>query len=90
MMRVVDVLYSLPYIIIVIVLLALLPAKTPNWSIGTVVPRARRRIVADDGPHRARAGYVSEEPGVHSGRARHRRVQPKIIFRHLIPNTLAR
>jgi oligopeptide transport system permease protein len=33
MMRIVDVLYSLPYVILVIVLLALLPAKTPtrNW-----------------------------------------------------------
>src|SRR6185436_2262806 len=33
MMRVVDVLYSLPYVIIVIVLLALLPAKTPTGQL---------------------------------------------------------
>jgi oligopeptide transport system permease protein len=33
MMRIVDVLYSLPYVIIVIVLLALLPAKTPTGQL---------------------------------------------------------
>src|SRR5712692_10917274 len=33
MMRVVDVLYSLPYVIIVIVLLALLPARTPTGQL---------------------------------------------------------
>ena len=39
MMRIVDVLYSLPYVIIVIVLLALLPAKTPTGQL-TQIGRA--------------------------------------------------
>jgi len=50
MMRVVGVLYSLPYVIIVIVLLALLPAKTPTgqlaelfFALGAVVALRRKR-----------------------------------------------
>ncbi len=35
--------------------------------------RARRRLVADHGAHRPRAGDVAQGPGVHPGRARHGR-----------------
>jgi oligopeptide transport system permease protein len=52
MMRIVDVLYSLPYVILVIVLLALLPAKTPTaqlaelfFALGAVSWLTMARIV---------------------------------------------
>ena len=88
MMRVVDVLYSLPYIIIVIVLLALLPAKTPTGQLAelffalgavswlTMAGMVRGKVLSlktQDFLWAARAA------GVWS---------PRIIFRHLVPNTL--
>src|SRR5437588_958731 len=88
MMRIVDVLYSLPYVIIVIVLLALLPAKTPTGqlaelfvALGAVSWLTMARIVRgqvmslknQEFVLAARAGGVST---------------PKIIFRHLVPNAL--
>src|SRR2546430_16458828 len=88
MMRVVDVLYSLPYVIIVIVLLALLPAKTPAgqlaqlfFALGAVSWLTMARLVRgqvmslknQEFVLAARAGGVST---------------PKIIFRHLVPNAL--
>ena len=48
MMRIVDVLYSLPYVIIVIVLLALLPAKTPTGQLAQLFFALGAGVV-DDG-----------------------------------------
>jgi oligopeptide transport system permease protein len=88
MMRVVDVLYSLPYIIIVIVLLALLPAKTPTGqlaqlflALGAVSWLTMARIV------RGQVMSLKNQEFILAARATGVST-PKIIFRHLIPNTL--
>ena len=73
MMRIVDVLYAIPYMMIVIVLLAFFGGQSPLGQLVPAVRRARRRVVADDGAHRPRAGDFAEEPGVHAGGARDRR-----------------
>ena len=58
---------------------------------GQLVPavrRARRGLVADDGAHRARAGDLAKnQEFVLAARATGVST-PKIIFRHLVPNTL--
>ena len=74
MMRIVDVLYAIPYMMIVIVLLAFFGGQSPLGQLVPAVRRARRRLVADDGAHRPRAGDLAEEPGVRAGGARDRRV----------------
>jgi len=88
MMRVVDVLYSLPYIIIVIVLLAMLPAKTPTGqlaelfiALGAVSWLTMARIV------RGQVLSLKNQEFVLAARATGV-TTPKIIFRHLVPNTL--
>jgi oligopeptide transport system permease protein len=88
MMRVVDVLYSLPYVIIVIVLLALLPAKTPTaqlaqlfFALGAVSWLTMARIV------RGQVLSLRNQEFVLAARATGVST-PKIIWRHLIPNVL--
>lgn len=88
MMRVVDVLYSLPYVIIVIVLLALLPAKTPTGqlaelfvALGAVSWLTMARIV------RGQIMSLKNQEFVLAARATGVST-PKIIFRHLVPNAL--
>lgn len=88
MMRLVDVLYSLPYVIVVIVLLALLPAKTPVGQIvelfialGAVSWLTMARIVRGQVMSLKNQDFVlaARATGVSTSR---------IIFRHLIPNAL--
>jgi oligopeptide transport system permease protein len=88
MMRIVDVLYSLPYVIIVIVLLALLPAKTPTGqlaelfvALGAVSWLNMARIV------RGQILSLKNQEFVLAARATGVST-PKIIFRHLVPNAL--
>jgi oligopeptide transport system permease protein len=88
MMRIVDVLYSLPYVIIVIVLLALLPAKTPTGqlaqlfvALGAVSWLTMARIV------RGQVMSLRNQEFILAARATGVST-PKIIFRHLVPNTL--
>jgi oligopeptide transport system permease protein len=88
MMRIVDVLYSLPYVIIVIVLLALLPAKTSTgqlaelfFALGAVSWLTMARIV------RGQVMSLKHQEFVLAARATGVST-PKIIFRHLVPNTL--
>lgn len=88
MMRIVDVLYSLPYVIIVIVLLALLPAKTPTgqlaqlfFALGAVSWLTMARIV------RGQIISLKNQEFVLAARATGVST-PKIIFRHLVPNAL--
>ena len=88
MMRIVDVLYSLPYVIIVIVLLALLPAKTPTgqlaqlfFALGAVSWLTMARIV------RGQVMSLKNQEFVLAARATGVSTT-RIIFRHLVPNTL--
>jgi oligopeptide transport system permease protein len=88
MMRIVDVLYSLPYVIIIIVLLALLPAKTPQgqlaelfFALGAVSWLHMARIV------RGQIMSLRNQEFVLAARATGVST-PKIIFRHLVPNAL--
>jgi oligopeptide transport system permease protein len=88
MMRIVDVLYSLPYVIIVIVLLALLPAKTPTgqlaqlfFALGAVSWLTMARIV------RGQVMSLKNQEFVLAARATGVST-PRIIFRHLVPNAL--
>ena len=88
LMRIVDVLYSLPYVIIVIVLLALLPAKTPTaqlaqlfFALGAVSWLTMARIV------RGQILSLKNQEFVLAARATGVST-PKIIFRHLVPNAL--
>ena len=88
MMRIVDVLYSLPYVILVIVLLAMLPAKTPTgqlaelfMALGAVSWLTMARIV------RGQVMSLKNQEFVLAARATGVST-PKIIFRHLVPNAL--
>lgn len=88
MMRIVDVLYSLPYVIIVIVLLALLPAKTPAgqlaqlfFALGAVSWLTMARIV------RGQIISLKNQDFVLAARATGVST-PRIIFQHLVPNVL--
>lgn len=88
MMRIVDVLYSLPYVIVIIVLLALLPAKTPAgqlaelfFALGAVSWLTMARIV------RGQIISLKNQEFVLAARATGVST-PKIIFRHLVPNAL--
>lgn len=88
MMRIVDVLYSLPYVIVLIVLLALLPAKTPAgqlaqlfFALGAVSWLTMARIV------RGQIISLKNQEFVLAARATGVST-PKIIFRHLVPNVL--
>jgi oligopeptide transport system permease protein len=88
MMRVVDVLYSLPYIMIVIVLLAFFGGKSPLTSLvllfialGAVSWLTTARIVRGQVMSLKNQEFVlaAKATGVS---------QTKIIFRHIVPNTL--
>ncbi len=88
MMRIVDVLYSLPYVILVIVLLSLFRSQTPRGqltllfiAIGSVSWLTMARIVRGQVLSLKNQGFVlaARATGVSASR---------IIFRHLVPNTL--
>jgi oligopeptide transport system permease protein len=88
MMRIVDVLYSLPYVIVVIVLLSMFRSQTPRGqlillfiAIGSVSWLTMARIVRGQVLSLKNQEFVlaARATGVSNSR---------IIFRHLIPNTL--
>jgi oligopeptide transport system permease protein len=88
MMRIVDVLYSLPYVILVIVLLAFFRSQTPRGqltllfiALGSVSWLTMARIVRGQVLSLKNQEFVlaARATGV-SG--------PRIVFRHLVPNTL--
>ena len=88
MMRIVDVLYSLPYIIVVIVLLSMFRSQTARGqlvllvvALGSVSWLTMARIVRGQVLSLKNQEFVlaARATGVSGGR---------IIFRHLIPNTL--
>jgi oligopeptide transport system permease protein len=88
MMRLVDVLYSLPYIILVIVLLALFRSSTPIGQVvllfvalGSVSWLTMARIV------RGQVLSLKNQEFVLAARATGVSTT-RIIFRHLVPNTL--
>ena len=88
MMRIVDVLYSLPYLILVIVLLAMFGGKSPMGqlvllfiALGSVSWLTMARIVRGQVISLKNQEFVlaAKATGVSAS---------KIIFRHLVPNTL--
>jgi len=88
MMRVVDVLYSLPYVIVVIVLLSMFRSQTPRGqltllfiALGSVSWLTMARIVRGQVLSLKNQEFVlaARATGVSAAR---------IIFRHLVPNTL--
>ena len=88
MMRLVDVLYSLPYIILVIVLLAMFRSSTPVGqlvllfvALGSVSWLTMARIVRGQVLSLKNQEFVlaAKATGVST---------PRIIFRHVVPNTL--
>jgi oligopeptide transport system permease protein len=88
MMRAVDVLYSLPYIIVVIVLLALFRSQSGRGQVillfialGSVSWLTMARIV------RGQVLSLKNEEFVLAARATGVST-PRIIFRHIVPNTL--
>ena len=88
MMRVVDVLYSLPYVIVVIVLLSMFRSQTPRGqlillfiALGSVSWLTMARIV------RGQVLSLKNQEFVLAARATGVS-NTRIIFRHLIPNTL--
>ena len=88
MMRLVDILYSLPYIIVVIVLLSMFRSQTPRGqlillfiALGSVSWLTMARIV------RGQVLSLKNQEFVMAARATGVSV-PRIIFRHLVPNTL--
>lgn len=88
MMRLVDVLYSLPYIIIVIVLLSMFRSQTARGqlillfvALGSVSWLTMARIV------RGQVLSLKNEEFVLAARATGVST-PRIIFRHLVPNTI--
>ena len=88
MMRIVDVLYSLPYVIVVIVLLSMFRSQTPRGqltllfiALGSVSWLTMARIV------RGQVLSLKNQEFVLAARATGVSA-PRIIFRHLVPNTL--
>jgi len=88
MMRFVDVLYSLPYVILVIVLLSMFRSQTPRGqlvllfiALGSVSWLTMARIVRGQVLSLKNQEFVmaAKATGVST---------PRIIFRHLVPNTL--
>src|SRR5688572_9894079 len=88
MMRLVDVLYSLPYVIVVIVLLSMFRSQTPRGqltllfiALGSVSWLTMARIVRGQVLSLKNQEFVlaARATGV-SG--------PRIVFRHIVPNTL--
>lgn len=88
MMRLVDVLYAIPYIILVIVLLAMFQDQTPRGqlillfiALGSVSWLTMARIV------RGQVLSLKNQEFVLAARATGVST-PRIIFRHIVPNTL--
>ncbi len=88
MMRLVDVLYSLPYVILVIVLLSMFRSQTPMGqlillfvALGSVSWLTMARIV------RGQVISLKNQEFVLAARATGVST-PRIIFRHVVPNTL--
>ena len=88
MMRVVDVLYSLPYVIVVIVLLSMFRSQTPRGqlillfiALGSISWLTMARIV------RGQVLSLKNQEFVLAARATGVSAT-RIIFRHLVPNTL--
>ncbi|HEV2837434.1 MAG TPA: ABC transporter permease [Pyrinomonadaceae bacterium] len=88
MMRIVDVLYSLPYVILIIVLLSMFRSQTPRGqltllfiALGSVSWLTMARIV------RGQVLSLKNQEFVLAARATGVSA-PRIIFRHLVPNTL--
>lgn len=88
MMRVVDVLYSLPYVIVVIVLLSMFRSQTARGqlillfvALGSVSWLTMARIV------RGQVLSLKNQEFVLAARATGVSA-PRIVFRHLVPNTL--
>ena len=88
MMRIVDVLYSLPYVILVIVLLSMFRSQTPRGqltllfiALGSVSWLTMARIV------RGQVVWLKNQEFVLAARATGVST-PRIIFRHVVPNTL--
>ena len=88
MMRIVDVLYSLPYVIVVIVLLSMFRSQTPRGqltllfvALGAVSWLTMARIV------RGQVLSLKNQEFVLAARATGVSAT-RIIFRHLVPNTL--
>ena len=88
MMRIVDVLYSLPYVILVIVLLSMFRSQTPKGqltllfiALGSVSWLTMARIV------RGQVLSLKNQEFVLAARATGV-TAPRIVFRHLVPNTL--
>src|SRR5687768_14999978 len=88
MMRIVDVLYSLPYVIVVIVLLSMFRSQTPRGqlillfiALGSISWLTMARIVRGQVLSLKNQEFVlaARATGVSGAR---------IIFRHLVPNTL--
>jgi oligopeptide transport system permease protein len=88
MMRLVDVLYSLPYVIVVIVLLSMFRSQTPRGqlvllfiALGSVSWLTMARIVRGQVLSLKNQEFVmaAKATGVST---------PRIIFRHIVPNTL--
>ena len=88
MMRIVDVLYSLPYVIVVIVLLSMFRSQTARGqlillfvALGSVSWLTMSRIV------RGQVLSLKNQEFVQAARATGVST-PRIIFRHIVPNTL--
>ncbi len=88
MMRIVDVLYSLPYVIVVIVLLSMFRSQTPRGqlillfiALGSVSWLTMARIV------RGQVLSLKNQEFVMAARATGVS-NTRIIFRHIVPNTL--
>ena len=88
MMRLVDILYSLPYVIVVIVLLSMFRSQTPRGqlillfiALGSVSWLTMARIVRGQVLSLKNQEFVmaAKATGVST---------PRIIFRHVVPNTL--
>ena len=82
MMRFVDIMYALPYILFVIILVVIF-----GRSSGAAVRRHRLPRMADHGAHRARADAVASRSASSSRRPGPAGAKPwTIIFRHIVPN----
>ena len=84
MMRMVDIIYALPFMIFIVLLMVVF-----GRNMLLLFPRHRRRGVADHGPHYALTGSVLASTGVCRGSHFPRSARPAtIIRRYLIPNAL--
>ena len=101
MMRFVEILYSIPRLIIIILFSFIFDPILQELARRPLGSSAARRLLkiiililasrpdrmADHGAHRPRPGARVEEPAIRrSRRAPWARATPRIIFRHLLPN----